>query len=116
LDALNEKSDRSGTLPSYEEWARQQRLKQGTAAQLVMESVKDDPNAVAQVLKVARQFGQMSGNTPPFTMAKQFQSDFEREIVRQKNLEILKNTPRLALWLRNPEFAGLAKDDLKNLS
>jgi len=99
----------------YFEWAAKQRRAQGTLAAKVMESVKDKPDDLAGVYNIARGFEKISGIMPSLSMAKQFAPDFEREIIREQNMRILANTPKLSLWMRNPDFAGLAKDDVENL-
>jgi len=100
----------------YHAFEIERRKRAGSLAQKVMESVKEKPEEVAGVYNIARGFEKISGVMPSFSMAKQFASDFEREIIREHNARILVQTPKLSLWLRNPDFAGLAKDDLENLS
>lgn len=105
------------TIAEYERWKAQNNQKSVGAAEVVLGSTTEAPDAVAGDLNLANEYGKVTGApVPPKAMVEQYRPVFQQAVEREKNRTILSNAPRLAEWLRNPENAALSKDDLQNLS
>ncbi|WP_045834464.1 LPD23 domain-containing protein [Hyphomicrobium sp. 99] len=105
------------TLADYETWKAKQQQSNVGAANVVLSTTDGKPDEVAGHINLANEFAKISGSpVPPLAMVQEFSSVFQAEIARQKNSTILSSSPRLTQWLRNPENAAVAKDDLSNLS
>lgn len=105
------------TIADYNAWKAKQQESGVGAAQVVLGSVNEKPDAVAGDLNLANEFGKATGNpVPPLPMVKEYRNVFQQKIAEAKNKTILSTAPRLTEWLRSPENAALAKDDLQNLS
>lgn len=111
----------SSTLTDYQAWQvkRQQDQieQQAASAQVVLDSATASPDEFAGDLNLAHEFGKATGNpVPPIPLVSENRSVFQTAIDREKNRTILSSAPRLTEWLRNPDNATIAKDDLEGLS
>ena len=105
------------TLADYERWKSSKQQGGVGAAQIVLGTVEETPDQAAGDLNLANEFGKATGNpVPPAAMVKEFRPIFQQAVEAQKNKTVLSSAPRLTEWLRNPENATVAKDDLQNLS
>lgn len=87
------------------------------AAQVVLGSVQDKPDEVAADLKLADEFGKLTGNPiPPLPMVKEYRGVFAEAVERERNKTILSSAPVLSDWLRDPKNASLARDTLPELA
>jgi Large polyvalent protein associated domain 22 len=87
------------------------------AAQVVINSLEDSPDEVAANLKLAGDFARETGNPPPaLSMVKLYKPVFERELEKARAGTALSSTKLLGNWMRNPENAAVARDDLENMS
>lgn len=105
------------TLADYETWKSKQQQSNVGAANVVLSTTDGKPDEIASDLNLASEFGKATGNpVPPLPLVQEHRSLFQSEIDRQKNTSVLSYSPRLTEWLRNPENASVAKDDLSGLS
>ncbi|RWO10621.1 MAG: hypothetical protein EOS08_31125, partial [Mesorhizobium sp.] len=105
------------TIADYNAWKAKQQQNGVGAAQIVLGSVNEKPDDLAGDLNLANEFGKATGNpVPPLPMVREYRNVFQQKIEEQKNKTILSSAPRLTEWLRNPDNATLARDDLENLS
>lgn len=87
------------------------------AAQIVIGSVEDQPDQLAGDLNLANDFAKVTGGiVPPTPLVKEYRNVFQQKIEEHKNATILHKSPKLSDWLRDPENAAVARDDLDNLS
>ncbi|TIN81990.1 hypothetical protein, partial [Mesorhizobium sp.] len=105
------------TIADYNAWKAKQQQTGVGAAQVVLGSVNEKPDEVAGDMHLANEFGKVTGNpVPPLPMVREYRNVFQQKIEEQKNATILSASPKLTDWLRNPENAAVARDDLQNLS
>lgn len=105
------------TIADYNAWKSKQQQTGVEAANTVLSGVEGNPDEVAGDLNLANEFGKVTGNpVPPAPMVQEYRPVFQEAIEREKNRTILSSAPRLTEWLRNPENAVVAKDDLTGLS
>lgn len=106
------------TLAEYSAWkAKQQQAGVGAASVVLGATADVKPDEVAGDLNLANEFGKVTGGpVPPLPMVTEHRSLFQQKIEEQKNQTILSGSPRLADWVRNPENAALARDDLEGLA
>ncbi|RJT42012.1 hypothetical protein D3227_04865 [Mesorhizobium waimense] len=105
------------TIADYNAWKDKQQQSGVGAAQVVLGSVNEKPDQVAGDVNLANEFGKATGNpVPPLPMVREYRNVFQQKIEEQKNKTILSTSPRLTDWLRSPDNAALARDDLQNLS
>ncbi|MGJ5032263.1 hypothetical protein ACQR1I_35875 [Bradyrhizobium sp. HKCCYLS2038] len=105
------------TIADYTAWKAKQQQTSVEAATAVLSSLDASPDQVAGDLNLANDFGKATGNpVPPAPMVQEYRPVFQQAIEREKNRTILSNAPRLTEWLRNPENAAVARDDLSGLS
>lgn len=105
------------TLADYETWKSKQQQNSAASAQVVLDGATASPDEFAADLNVAHEFGKVTGNpVPPVPMVSENRGVFQTAINREKNRTILSSAPRLTEWLRNPDNATIAKDDLEGLS
>lgn len=105
------------TLADYENWKSKQQKSSVGAATVVLGGVDTQPDQLAGDLNLANEFGKVTGNpVPPAPMVQEYRSVFQQAIEKTRAETILSSSPRLTEWLRNPENATLAKDDLDGLS
>lgn len=102
---------------NFNAWLEARRQKKTTAANIVMQSSGDDPDAVARDLTLSQEFTRATGQPVPLEMVKGNRGAVERAIEDRRNSTVLGRSPRLTAWLTaNPTGAAIAKDDLENLS
>lgn len=105
------------TLYDYQAWKAKRQESDVGAAQVVLGSVNEKPDEAAGDLNLANEYGKVTGNpTPPAPLVKEYRNVFQQKIEEARNNTILSGAPILTQWLRNPENATVAKDDLQNLS
>jgi hypothetical protein len=105
------------TLADYEAWKSKQQQNSVGAANVVLSATEGKPDEIASDLNLASEFGKTTGNpVPPLPLVQEHRNVFQAEIARQKNSTILSSSPRLTEWLRNPDNARVANDDLAGLS
>jgi hypothetical protein len=105
------------TLADYEAWKAKKQQNTANAANVVLSATNVKPDEVATDLKTADEFAKITGSPkPPLPLVTENRSVFQAEIERKKNETILSGSPRLSEWLRDPENAAVAKDDLSSLS
>jgi hypothetical protein len=105
------------TIADYNAWKAKQQETSVGAAQVVLGSVNEKPDQVAGDMHLANEFGKVTGNpVPPLPMVREYRNVFQQKIEEQKNATILASSPKLTDWLRNPDNAAVARDDLQNLS
>ncbi|QND53457.1 hypothetical protein HB779_17350 [Phyllobacterium sp. 628] len=105
------------TIADYNSWKASKQQSGVGAANVVLGSATDAPDQVAGDLNLANEFGKVTGSpVPPAPLVKEYRNIFQQKIEEQKNKTILSNAPRLTEWLRTPENAAVAKDDLSGLS
>jgi len=105
------------TIADYTAWKAKQQQNGVEAASTVLSAVEGSPDEVAGDLNLASEFGKVTGNpVPPAPMVSEYRPVFQQAIEREKNRTILADAPRLTEWLRNPENAAVARDDLQGLS
>lgn len=105
------------TIADYNNWKARQQQNGVGAAQVVLGAVEEQPDELAGDLNLANEFGKTTGNpVPPVPLVKEYRNVFQEAIERKRSETILSKSPVLTEWLRNPENAALARDDLQNLS
>lgn len=105
------------TLADYSAWRNQKSQESAEAATAVLAATEGKPDEIAGDLNLANEFGKTTGNpVPPVPMVAEYRGLFQQAIEREKNRTILSGSPVLAEWLRNPDNAAVAKDDLSGLS
>lgn len=105
------------TLADYTAWRTRKWQESTEAATAVLDATEGRPDEVAGDLNLANEFGKTTGNpVPPPPLVAEYRGLFQQAIEREKNRTILSGSPVLAEWLRNPENASVAKDDLSGLS
>ncbi|HEY5797656.1 MAG TPA: hypothetical protein VIU82_21850 [Bosea sp. (in: a-proteobacteria)] len=104
-------------LADYEDWKSKRQQASVGVANVVLGAAEDTPDAVAGDLNLSTQFAKTTGSAPPpLPMVKEYRNVFQQRIDEAKNTTILSKAPRLTEWLRNPENASVARDDLEGLS
>ena len=104
-------------LADYEQWKARRQSEAAGAAGVVIGAQEQTPDQIAGDLNLASEFGKVTGNiVPPLPMVQENRNLFQSMIERKRGETILGSNPRLADWMRNPENAGVARDDLEGLS
>lgn len=105
------------TVADYETWKAKQQQSAVGAAQVVLGNVDAKPDELAGDINLANDFAKTTGApVPPLPLVKDNRSAFQAEIERKRSSTILAKSPRLTEWLRDPENAGVSRDDLQSLS
>lgn len=105
------------SLADYDAWKSKQDQANVGAANVVLSATDVKPDEAAGDMRLASDFASATGNpVPPMPMVREYRNVFQAEIERQKATTILSNAPRLTEWLRNPDNAAIARDDLENMS
>lgn len=105
------------TTSDYEQWKARQKSAAVGAANVVISATDVKPDQLAGDLNLAAEFGKVTGNpVPPAPMVAEFRSVFQEAIEKRRAETILSSSPRLTEWLRDPDNAALARDDLEGLS
>lgn len=101
----------------YEAWKRSKERTNANAAASVVGATQEQPDQVAGDIRLATDFAKVTGQpVPPRPLVGEYRNEFQSKIDEAKNTTILSSSPRLAEWLRNPDNAAVAKDDLEGLS
>lgn len=91
------------TLADYEAWKLRQHSHGVGAAEIVLDSIEDAPDAIAGDLNLTNEFGKATGNpVPPAPLVKEYRGVFQKAIERERRKTVLSSSPRLTEWLRNP--------------
>lgn len=105
------------SLSDYEAWKAKRQDDSVGAAQVVLGSLDTKPDEAAGDLNLASEFGKVTGNpVPPPPMVKEYRNVFQQAVERERTKTVLSSAPVLTQWLRNPDNAVVASDDLENLS
>jgi hypothetical protein len=105
------------TIADYDAWKSKQQQATAAAAGIVLDTVNVKPDEIAGDLQLAQEYAKTTGRpTPPLPLVQENRSIFQRQIEQRRNSSILSSSPMLAEWLRKPENAALARDDLEGLS
>lgn len=105
------------TFADYEAWKAKRQSAGVGAASVVIGAQEQSPDQLAGDMNLASEFGKVTGNpVPPVPMVGEYRSVFQAAIEKKRAETILSSSPRLTEWLRNPENAGVARDDLEGLS
>jgi len=105
------------TLAEYEAWKSRQQQAGVGAVNVVLGSIDEPPDQAAENLRLGTDFAKATGNpSPPISMVKQYKPVFQRAVEQAKASTILSSSPLLTEWLRTPENAAIARDDLENMS
>lgn len=105
------------TIADYDAWKSKQQQATVAAAGIVLDTVNVKPDEIAGDLQLAQEYAKTTGRpTPPLPLVQENRSIFQQQIERKRNSSILSSSPMLAEWLRKPDNAALARDDLEGLS
>lgn len=105
------------TVAQYEAWKASKQQQDTNAAGAVIAAQEDSPDQVAADLTLADTWAKTTGKpAPPAPLMREYRNTFQQELDRQKNSTILSSAPRLSEWVRTPENAAIARDDLHGLS
>lgn len=105
------------TIADYNAWKAKQEQSSAEAANVVLQGLDVQPDQAAGDMNLADEFGKVTGGpVPPAPMVREYRGVFQQAIERERNRTILSSSPILSDWLRNPDNAAVAKDDLKGLS
>lgn len=105
------------TLADYDRWKAKRAEASIGAVQIVIGSSQTSPDEIAGDLNLASEFGKVTGNpVPPAPMVREYRNIFQQKLEEQRNKTILSGSPILTDWLRNPDNAAIARDDLETLS
>lgn len=97
--------------------ARERQQQDAAAAGLVISTVDQNPDEVAGDMTLARDWAQETGRpAPPMPMVTEFRPVFQQQIEAKRNSTVLAQNPRLAEFLRDPQNAALARDDINGMS
>lgn len=97
--------------------AREREQRDAAAAGIVLNSIDKNPDEVAGNMALAQDWAKTTGKPqPPLPVVEEYRSVFQKQIEDKRNSTILADAPKLSEWLKNPENAALARDDLTGLS
>ncbi|WP_312944101.1 hypothetical protein [Agrobacterium sp.] len=104
--------------PDTQAQAEQKRQQTTVHANIVMQSLDENPDDVARYQKLARSVSKETGRpTPSISLVKENEPTFQRIVDNKRTSELLAESPILASWLTtNKVGAALTKDDLPNMS
>lgn len=105
------------TIQDYEAWKAKRQAQNAAAANVVLSTVDQQPDEVAADIQLGQQFSETTGNPqPPLPLVTEYRPLFQQQVEQARNSTILSRSPMLSDWLRNPQNAALARDDLEGLS
>lgn len=97
--------------------ARERQERDVAAAGIVISTTDKNPDQVAGDLSLANDWARETGKPmPPLPLVEEYRPVFQQQIEAKRNSTILSSSPKLAEWLKNPQNAALARDDLADLS
>lgn len=105
------------SVADYEAWKAKQQQAKVKASAFVIGQSDGNPDELAGDMKLATDYSAATGAPKPTVpMVSEYRSVFQAAIEKTRAETILSSSPRLTDWLRDPENATLAKDDLETLS
>jgi hypothetical protein len=104
-------------LSDYEKWKQGQQSRSAAGANVVLGSIDTNPDEVAGDMNLGQDFARTTGSpVPPLPLVTEYRPVFQQAIERSRNATILSSSPMLAEWLKKPENAAVARDDLAGLA
>jgi len=106
------------TIAEYEAWkAGKQQNDAGKANIVLDQPFPSEPDQFAADMNLAREAGSILGNPVPVSLVQDqgTRSVFDQIVAEKKRSTVLTQSPRLAEWLRVPDNAALARDNLEGL-
>lgn len=104
-------------LADYDAWKSKQQQSTAASAGIVLETINVQPDETAGDMQLANEYAKATGKpVPPLSLVTENRSIFQQQIESKKNATLLSSSPMLAEWLRKPDNAALARDDLDSLS
>lgn len=104
-------------ISDYEQWKQQQAQRTAAGANVVLGSIDTKPDDVAGDMNLGQEFAKTTGQpVPPLPLVTEYRPVFQQAIERSRNATILSGSPMLASWLKKPENAAIARDDLEGLA
>ncbi|MCC6863279.1 MAG: hypothetical protein IT544_00520, partial [Rhodobacteraceae bacterium] len=97
--------------------AKERQQQNAAAAGIVLNTTDKNPDDVALNLNLANDWAKTTGKpVPPLPLVEEYRPVFQKQINDKQNSTILADAPKLSEWLKNPDNAALAQDDLPGLS
>lgn len=97
--------------------ARERQERDVAAAGVVISTTDKNPDQVAGDLSLAQDWAKETGRpVPPMPLVEEYRPVFQQQIEAKRNTTILSSSPKLAEWLRDPQNAALARDDISGMS
>ncbi|WP_370677553.1 hypothetical protein [Pleomorphomonas sp. PLEO] len=106
-------------MPTLDELAAldaERRRKLPAAAAIVFDTERDDPDAAARDVRIARELSRASGYRVPRSLVSQYRTDFQQLSAQERARKILAASPKTAEWWIDPDNAAQSKDDLESLA
>ncbi len=104
-------------LADYEAWKTQRQRSAIGAANIVLGAVNSSPDEAAKDLQLGEEFAKATASPqPPTSLISANRLTFQRIADQAKASTALSSSPMLAEWLRNPDNAAVASDDLHTLN
>jgi hypothetical protein len=107
----------NNSIAAFDDYLRQRDAEQVAPATVALEMAPGTPDQTANDLRLGQDYAKLTGSpAPPTGLVAAARPDFQRVIDRARNSTMLYGAPVLSQWVRDPDNAALAKDDLSNLS
>lgn len=96
---------------------RERQERDAAAAGVVISTVDKNPDQVAGDLSLAQDWAKETGKPmPPMPLVEEYRPVFQQQIEAKRNSTVLSQNPKLAEFLRDPQNAALARDDISGMS